>query len=190
MTDVLALLTALGCLGAFDSLYFHEWRARLPARGGAINTELKLHVARDSIYFVIFGTLPWLAWQGVWAVVLAVMIFTEILVTLTDFVVEDRVRIPLGGVFPGERVTHALMAIVYGALIAELLPVLRKWWNSPSHLRVSHPAVPLAERAVLIAMAVGIAVSGCRDLYAVIGGPRCAWPWTVHDEPAQPAGPA
>ena len=52
------------------------------------------------------------------------LIFAEIFITLADFVVEDKVRASIGGVFPGERVGHAIMAIVYGAVLAHLLPIL------------------------------------------------------------------
>jgi len=33
MTVVLVLLVLQGLIGAFDTFYFHEWRARLPALG-------------------------------------------------------------------------------------------------------------------------------------------------------------
>ena len=48
----------------------------------------------------------------------AAMLVAEIGITLRDFVVEDTVRRPLGGVFAGERVTHAVMGILYGAALA------------------------------------------------------------------------
>jgi hypothetical protein len=124
MTVVLWLLAVQGAIGAFDTLYFHEWRARLPAGGAQTRDELLLHGARSCIYAVVFGTLPFLAWQGAWAGVLALLLLLEILITLADFIVEDRVRQPLGGVFAGERVTHTIMGIIYGAMLANLLPEL------------------------------------------------------------------
>ena len=33
MTAALWLLATLGVIGAFDTFYYHEWRARLPAQG-------------------------------------------------------------------------------------------------------------------------------------------------------------
>lgn len=179
MTSALVLLAVLGALGGFDTIYFHEWRARLPAQGGGILTELRLHAGRDAVYAVIFTTLPWLAWQGWWAVALAGLFATEIVITMCDFVVEDRVRKPLGGVFPGERVTHALMAIVYGAMLARLAPVLRDWWDQPSGLQAVAANVPAVLRVGLTAMGIGIALSGMRDLYAAAGGRHAAWPWTA-----------
>ena len=44
----LFLLAILGGVGAFDTVYYHEWCARLPARPGAA-PELKLHALRDLI---------------------------------------------------------------------------------------------------------------------------------------------
>jgi hypothetical protein len=46
------LLALQGIIGAFDTLYYHEWRARLPALGAATASELKLHAARDFFYAV------------------------------------------------------------------------------------------------------------------------------------------
>jgi hypothetical protein len=43
----LAARAVLGIIGAFDTFYYHEWRARLPARGRRAAAELKLHAARD-----------------------------------------------------------------------------------------------------------------------------------------------
>ena len=68
------------------------------------------------------STLPWLAWQGGWALVLAALLAAEIVLTLTDFVVEDTVRRFLGGVYQGERVMHAVMGLMYGAMLAYLTP--------------------------------------------------------------------
>ena len=96
MSTALWLLAIQGALGAFDTLYYHEWRARLPGGVPGTRPELMLHAVRDFFYALLFGSLPWVAWRGAWAAVLAVIIVTEIGITLADFVVEDRVRKPLG----------------------------------------------------------------------------------------------
>jgi hypothetical protein len=64
MRLVLYLLAALAFLGAFDTLYYHEWRARLPVLGRSARSELQLHALRDFVYAILFFTLPWLAWRG------------------------------------------------------------------------------------------------------------------------------
>ncbi len=137
MTTALWLLFVQGVLGAFDTLYYHEWRARLPARVPGTRPELLLHAARDFFYALLFGTLPWLAWRGAWASVLGLIIAVEIFITLADFVVEDTVRRPLGGVFPGERCTHAIMGILYGAVLAHLVPEVLAWTRLPTGLVVA-----------------------------------------------------
>lgn len=177
MIVALWLLAIQGVIGAFDTLYYHEWRARLPARGAQCATELKLHAARDFFYAVLFGTLPWLAWQGRWVLFLAGVLIAEIALTLTDFVVESFVRKPLGDVYAGERVTHAVMGILYGAMIASLIPVLIGWWRLPDGLVMAVPDVPNALRWGLAVMAAGVAVSGARDLYAALELPNGGWPW-------------
>jgi hypothetical protein len=177
MTVALWLLAIQGVIGAFDTIYYHEWRARLPALGMAGAPELKLHAARDFFYAVLFGTLPWLAWHGRWVFVLVGVLVAEIILTLTDFVVEITVRKPIGDVYGGERITHAVMGILYGAMIASLIPVLIAWWQLPTDLAVIGADVPPLLRWVLVTMAAGVAVSGARDLYAAYELPRGGWPW-------------
>jgi hypothetical protein len=177
MSAVLWLLAVQGAIGAFDTLYYHEWRARLPARGPRAAAELRLHAVRDYLYAVLFGTLPWLAWQGLWALVLVCVLAAEIVLTMTDFVVEKEVRRSLGDVYPGERVTHAVMAILYGAMLANLLPTLAGWWSQPTGMATASPEVPGWLRWLLTGMAAGVLASGVRDLYASFGLPLGGWPW-------------
>ncbi len=177
MSGALWLLGLQGVIGAFDTLYYHEWRARLPALGPRAAAELHLHALRDLFYAVIFGTLPWIAWQGGWARVLVLVLVIEIALTLADFVVEARVRRPLGDVYPGERVTHAVMGIVYGAMLASLVPVLLDWAARPTALVLAPASVPETLRLLLVAMAAGVLASGVRDACAALGLPGSAWPW-------------
>jgi hypothetical protein len=177
MTVALWLLAIQGVIGAFDTLYYHEWRARLPARGRQAASELKLHAARDFFYAILFATLPWIAWQGTWVLVLAGVFVAEIVLTLTDFVVEIAVRKQLGDVYAGERVTHAIMGILYGAMVAKLIPVLGQWWERPDALAVEWAPIPAGLQWGLFAMAAGVFVSGLRDLYAALDLPNGNWPW-------------
>jgi hypothetical protein len=177
MIVALWLLAIQGVIGAFDTLYYHEWRARLPAWGAQSASELKLHAARDFLYAVLFSTLPWLSWHGTWVLVLTSVLIAEIILTLTDFVVEITVRKPLGDVYAGERVTHAVMGILYGATIASLIPVLIRWWPLPSTFAGASADAPGMLRWALAMMAVGVFASGLRDLYAAHELPHGGWPW-------------
>ena len=176
MITALWLLALQGAFGAFDTLYYHEWRARLPALPGA-RAELRLHAARALVYAVIFGALPRVAWRGAWAYALGALLAAEVVITLRDFVVEDRVRAPLGGVFAGERVTHALMAIIYGAMLAHLLPELDAWRRGATEFAPHAAPVPAGLVWALTLMSAGVATSGARDAYAALGLPHGAWPW-------------
>ncbi len=182
MIIALWLLAIQGVIGAFDTVYYHEWRARLPARGKASAPELRLHAARDLFYGIIFGTLPFFAWRGAWAVVFLGVLIIEIILTLWDFIVEITVRKPIGDVYAGERVTHAVMGIIYGAMLGYLLPVLWEWWNRPTALVYAPPAAPELLRWSLLVMAIGVLLSGIRDLYAALGLAGGSWPW-----PREPA---
>ncbi|HEX8146085.1 MAG TPA: hypothetical protein VF591_02690 [Pyrinomonadaceae bacterium] len=176
MTTALWLLAVQGAIGAFDTFYYHEWRARLPALHGA-RPELRLHASRALVYAVLFALLPRVEWRGAWAYVLGALLAAEILITLRDFVVEDAVRAPLGGVFAGERTTHTVMAIVYGATLANLLPALLGWRRAETALAPHGGDVPAGLVWVLTLMSAGVALSGLRDAYAALGLPGGAWPW-------------
>lgn len=173
------LLAIQGLIGAFDTFYYHEWKARLPARGRQAASELKLHAGRDFLYAVIFGSLPWLAWHGGWTVVFTIVLVTEIVLTLWDFIAEIAVRKALGDVYAGERVTHAIMGILYGAMLANLIPVLVDWGSQPTALTITMPAIPEALRWGLLLMAGGVFLSGARDLYAALSLPHGGWPWST-----------
>src|SRR5205814_1109261 len=117
--------------------------------------ELRLHALRDFLYAILFGGLPWLEWRGLWAAVLVAVLLAEIVLTLSDFVVEIRVRKPFGDVYAGERVTHAVMGILYGLMLAHLLPVLGQWWSQPTALAAAAPvSEPLCWALTLMAAGV------------------------------------
>jgi hypothetical protein len=128
------LITFQALLGGIDNLWHHEITERLPARRAAAG-ELSLHSLREFLYAFIFLGLAWFRWQGYWAYVIACVLVLEIVVTLADFVVEDKTRqLPAF-----ERVLHTVLALNYGAVFAVLVPVLIAWSKLPSGvLRTSH----------------------------------------------------
>jgi phosphatidylglycerophosphate synthase len=170
------LLALQGAFGAFDTLYYHEWRARLPAGGAQTRPELLLHAVRDMVYAILFALLPRYRGQGAWAIVLTLLVAVEIVITLVDFRVEDTVRAPLGGTFPGERTTHTIMAIIYGAFLGTWVPGLVRDWSAPTGWSVVEAPGVLV--AVMTVMSIGVFASGLRDFYAAFGGKRGGWPWT------------
>jgi uncharacterized protein len=161
MRTALTLLFVQGCLGGFDTLWYHEFRLHLPRNPSARN-ELTLHSSRDFIYAVIFSSLAWLTWGGFWACILGGLLIFEIIITLQDFIEEDRWR----KVPSGERVMHALMGIMYGAFLAYLVPELIIWLQRPSGFTQQDYGWL---SWTLSAMALGVTISGARDLIA-------AWP--------------
>jgi hypothetical protein len=154
------LLFVQALLGAFDTLYYHEYRLRLP-HGQGTSTELRLHAARDFAYAVIIGSLGFLTWNGSLAWVLCAVLLAEIGITIWDFVEEDRVRrLPAG-----ERAMHAVMGIVYGAFLAFLVPEILRWSTEPTGFGSSYHGFPAW---VLAALAVGVLLSGVRDAFASV----------------------
>lgn len=160
------LLLVQACLGAFDTLYYHEYKLRLP-HGDHTGIELRLHAVRDFAYAVIIGTLGWATWRGALAWVLAALLIAEIVITLWDFIEEDKIRrLP-----PGERAMHAIMGIVYGAFLAYLVPDLLEWSRMPTGWGAAYHGIPAW---ILSLIAAGVFVSGVRDLAASLRKPRAA----------------
>jgi len=129
MNILFTLLSVQAVMGAFDNLWHHELQAKLPQRPSA-RRELMLHTIREAIYGVVFVGLAWWQWQGLFAALLAALLGVEIVITLADFLEEDRSR----GLPPFERVLHTLLTISYGVFLAVFAPVLWAWGQEPTRL--------------------------------------------------------
>lgn len=122
MDAVLWLLVFQGILGAFDLVYHHEITEKLTWKPAAAR-EMHLHGLRNGLYAVIFISLGFTEWHGWLAWVFAAILLIEVGITLCDFVLEDQTRrLPAS-----ERVTHTVLALNYGAVIALLLPQIWQW---------------------------------------------------------------
>ena len=154
----LQLMAAQGCLGAFDTLYHHELTEALPQKTSA-RLELSIHAVRALIYSALFIGLSAWEWHGGWAWALVAIFTVEIVLTLWDFVVEDRTRL-----LPAtERVTHTVLAINGGAFITLLALNSGDWSSLPTAL-VWHPQGWLS--VFLALCGIGVGLSGLRDAYA------------------------
>ena len=127
MSVALWLLAAQGILGAVDNIWNHEWRARLPSTPEA-RRELQLHAARGLIYGPVFLAFAWVELRGLCAMTLLAILAIELVITLADFVEEDRART----LSPQERVLHGLLTLNYGAFLALILPALAAQAALPS----------------------------------------------------------
>ena len=158
MRTALEVLLLLGILGAADTMYYHEYTLRLPYTPTA-RKELRLHAVRDFAYAIVFGSLAWTTWNGLFLIPLAAILLFEIWVTMTDFLEEDKTRkLPAG-----ERVMHALMGIVYGIFLALLYPHAAGWTKLASGFGAADYGMV---SWILTLFAAGVLASGVRDLVA------------------------
>ncbi|GAB4191811.1 MAG: TIGR01777 family oxidoreductase [Wenzhouxiangellaceae bacterium] len=159
MTDALwALLAVQAVLGAFDIVYHHEFMERLAWRRSQ-RSELVLHGWRNAIYALLFLCFAWLDVQGWWAGLLLALLLTEVVLTLVDFVEEDRSR----ALPASERVTHGLLALNYGIFLGLLLPVL--WPRLLQTTQIGWVSYSFISPLVTLA-AVGVSVFALRDWLA------------------------
>ena len=127
MTLLFILMTAQALLGAFDNIWHHEITERLPSKRSA-SGELTLHAARELIYAAILLQLGWLELHGAWTVLLAAALTIEVIITMADFLLEDRTRrLP-----PFERILHTILAINFGMILITFAPILSHWWALPT----------------------------------------------------------
>ena len=156
---IFLVLAAQALLGAFDSFWHHELEARLPQRLGA-RRELALHAAREAIYAIVFIAVAWLECRGAWALVLGALIAAELVITLADFLEEDRTRrLPAL-----ERLLHTVLTAMFGAFICLMVPVLAEW----AHLQTALVVVPRGAASwVFTAFAVGVLAWAVRNLLAL-----------------------
>lgn len=118
-TIMLVLLTLQTLLGALDNVLHHEITERLPSKPSA-RRELALHSGREFIYGVLFLVFAWIEPSGIAAMAVLALLAVEIVITIADFLEEDRTRkLP-----PFERVLHTVLAIIYGAFVATVVPWL------------------------------------------------------------------
>jgi hypothetical protein len=178
MRTVLYLLALQGAIGAFDTIYYHEYRAKLPALGFAGAPELRLHAYRDFLYAFLFLTLPFVEFRGMIVFIPIAVLCAEVSLTLRDFVVEDVVRARIGGVYPGERVTHAIMGILYGIMLAQLAPIIWEWSQLPSGIAIAAMYRGFLH-GVLVLFGIGVLISGIRDLCASHEKAWAQWPWST-----------
>ncbi|MBI1686037.1 TIGR01777 family oxidoreductase [Caulobacter hibisci] len=153
-------------MGGFDTLYHHELTQRLawkPSQKG----ELVLHGVRNLAYALMFTALGWTRPEGGWALALLALMAGELIITLWDFVEEDRTRkLPAS-----ERVLHTLLTLNYGVVLALVAPLLLAWARRPADVAPAYYGI----WSILCAIAaVGVVVSGLRDLAAARRAQRIA----------------
>lgn len=159
MTDLLWTMIALQmAMGGFDTFYHHEGTERLAWRPEQAR-EVRLHGVRNLLYALLFALLGWSEAGGALAWALLAVLAVELAITLWDFVEEDRTRhLPAT-----ERVTHTLLTLNYGAILALVAPVLLEWTRRETGLE---PAYHGIWSWMCAAAAAGTLVCGLRDLIA------------------------
>jgi uncharacterized protein (TIGR01777 family) len=131
MQTLLLLLSIQGLIGAYDSIYHHDFKEKLSLKPTARN-ELKIHSIRSMLYSILFLSFGWSEWHGWLVLLFAVILAIELILTLWDFVEEDRSRV----LPPTERITHTILTLNFGVIIALFVPELLRWQALPTGLNI------------------------------------------------------
>jgi uncharacterized protein (TIGR01777 family) len=155
MTLVFSLLGIQTLLGAIDTFWNHEFVARLAQRRAA-RLELALHAARAFAYAFLLLALAWREWHGAWVWLIVAVLTFEFVITVVDFVVEDRTRrLPIF-----ERVLHTVLTLLFGVFAMAFAPVLLEWLAQPTAIvTTSHRGFSV----MLSVLAAGMGAWGVRD---------------------------
>ncbi len=117
--ELMVLISLQFFMGGFDSLYHHEFMEKLAWKKSQAY-ELKLHGSRNIFYAIIFLCFGVITPSGTWAYALITVLAIELLITLIDFVEEDKSRkLPAS-----ERILHTLLTLNFGAILVVLIPKL------------------------------------------------------------------
>lgn len=150
MEPFVVALVAHGLIGGADVLFNHELIARIPARRNS-GAEQWLHSARELIFATLFLALAWFAWHGLAVLVIAALLFAELIVSTVDAVLEFDIRLlPVS-----ERIAHVLLFVNFGILVALLGQALLVWWSLPTGLVAAHHGAFSWALSALAALAFG-----------------------------------
>ncbi|MCA8969228.1 MAG: hypothetical protein KDC95_05570 [Planctomycetes bacterium] len=166
MASATYLLLLVGVLGALDIAVYHT-RAHDLRRQPSAWHELITHSLRGPTYAILFVVVPNFAAHGAWFVVMLALFVFDIAISLWDFAVERKSRMPMGGLPTGEYVLHSIIAMLFGAFVA--CYCIAGWpWLELETAWVRQPAVPTTVQALLAVMSIGVLWSGIADARAVV----------------------
>lgn len=150
-------------LAAFDVLYFHTYRCRLPwrreARWENLSHAFRSVTAISYLLLAMHVRLEGHYWFGYCG-----LVGFDVLNTAFDAVCEATERRAIGGVSPGEYIVHIVLGLLAGGIFATML------WESwplaagPTRISWSTLDVPLALRLPGYLAILGLALSGGLDL--------------------------
>ena len=124
---MLYFLILHGLIGAFDVLWNHELKERLPSQAWAAG-EQRLHCARELLFATLFIGLAWWQWHGALAWLVAALVAAELGVTTRDAVVELRTRV----LSVTEQLSHVFLYINLGVFSSLLAGELQRWRGWPA----------------------------------------------------------
>jgi hypothetical protein len=162
------LLLLVGLFGAFDVLYFHHLRARVPYAAEK-RREAWAHVAKAPVYAALFLVVPNLQLSGASLSILGLLVALDVGIAAWDVAVESEARRAEGGLPAGEYALHLLITLLVGALFVELARDAAPRLDDPSAVAL-RADVPEALRLALGALAAGCLFVGAIELAAVTGG--------------------
>jgi hypothetical protein len=161
------LLLALGVLGGIDILLYHSISHGIRNHAES-RRELITHAMRGPTYATLFLIVPNFETRGMWAIALALLLVFDVGISIADFALERKSRAELGGLPSGEYVLHMIIAMLFGAFVAALAPLLVDEMIKTTALVPVNDLTAGWIRCVLAIFAIGVLSSGGMDLLAAL----------------------
>lgn len=161
MEPFLIALLVHAAIGGADVVFNHELIAKVPSRPNA-GLEQCLHSGRELVFATLFVALAWFQWHGLAALLIALLLLAELVISGIDSVIEfDTRTLPVP-----ERVLHYLLFLNMGVVVTLVGQALLSWWPLPTQvLAVSH-GWPSWMLTLLAAVAFGWSVRDALNVLA------------------------
>src|SRR5437879_6213612 len=163
MTAAFYLLLAIGCLGAFDVLYFHIGKCDLQSRPES-QREVLWHTCRHLIYALQFIWVANLRPHGAALLALPLLYGADVFVAFSDVWEETKSRRGLGGLPRGEYFMHVVLSVLVGVYFCCVANAVWPDRALAAAVVVSPPPVPGLFRALMTLMGAGALVAFAHDL--------------------------
>lgn len=124
-------LIALGVIGVFDEVYFHQIKGNILKRKECFFENI-LHLLRSYCFSAIFFYFAFLQFTGGFILILTSFFIIDLFVGTFDILEEQKSRDFQGGLNRFEYLTHMILSFHLGALYINLIPYLYDSFNKTS----------------------------------------------------------
>ncbi len=134
-------LIILGLIAVIDEIYYHYYKEKIHLKKDC-KLENKLHLIRQISCAIIFFAVAHLKLTGVYAILMLIFLFFDIVNGFYDVYIEPKSRKSSSGLPAGEYFLHMLLSFISGIFYFNYISHLIEQPNSPSKLLFDSKETP------------------------------------------------